>query len=202
MLAHLLTNSGILLETAFIDLSLAGDNAILLAMVVRHIPEKDRKSALIFGAGFGAFVRCVLSFLLVQLLRFPGISLIGAVLLLWVCYTLYKEIISDAETEDMTPATSKKDAIFKIIVADVSMSIDNVLGVAGATSNHPVIMILGLILSVILIILATEKITKLLNKYKWLSWMGLIVILFVSCQMFYHGTLQVLPYLHNYFSFS
>jgi len=189
----------------FIDIVLAGDNAIVVGMAAAGLPPEQRKKAIFWGIVAATLMRIGFASITVQLLSVVGIVLAGGVLLLWVCWKMYREL-RDAGSHDVqhdgelaldgqvatgAPKKTLRQAITQILVADVSMSLDNVLAVAGAAKDHPYIMIIGLAFSVVLMGVAATLIARLLDKHRWIAWLGLIVILYVAVIMIFEGTQQV-----------
>jgi YjbE family integral membrane protein len=191
----------------FIDIVLAGDNAIVVGMAAAGLPADQRKKAIFWGIVAATVMRIAFASITVQLLSIVGIVLAGGVLLLWVCWKMYRELREGGhdhavEQQDgvetledgTTPGAPRKtlrQAIIQILVADVSMSLDNVLAVAGAAKDHPYILIVGLAFSVVLMGVAATLIARLLNNHRWIAWVGLLVILWVAVQMIYEGTHQI-----------
>lgn len=186
----------------FIDIVLAGDNAIVVGMAAAGLPADQRKQAILWGIAAATIMRIGFASITVQLLSIVGITLAGGVLLLWVCWKMYRELrAGHAMTpeegapgigeEGGPPRKTLRQAIIQILVADVSMSLDNVLAVAGAAKDHPYILIIGLAFSVVLMGVAATFIAKLLDKHRWIAWVGLFVILYVAGQMIFEGTNQV-----------
>lgn len=193
----------------FIDVVLAGDNAIVVGMAAAGLPAEQRKKAIFWGIIAATVMRIAFASITVQLLSIVGIVLAGGVLLLWVCWKMYRELRDGGghDHPDVTeqhegvealegaepgaPRKTLRQAITQILVADVSMSLDNVLAVAGAAKDHPYILIIGLAVSVVLMGVAATLIARLLDKHRWIAWVGLIVILYVAIMMIYEGTHQV-----------
>jgi YjbE family integral membrane protein len=187
----------------FIDVVLAGDNAIVVGMAAAGPPADQRKKAIFWGIIAATVMRIAFASITVQLLQIVGIVLGGGVLLLWVCWKMYRELReggSHAEEHGVDalkggdggpPRKTLRQAITQILVADVSMSLDNVLAVAGAAKDHPYILIIGLAFSVVLMGVAATLIARLLDKHRWIAWVGLLVILYVAFNMIYEGTHQV-----------
>jgi YjbE family integral membrane protein len=190
----------------FIDVVLAGDNAIVVGMAAAGLPADQRKKAIFWGIIAATIMRIAFASITVQLLSIVGIVLGGGVLLLWVCWKMYRELreggshseehgveaLSGAEPGAVgPPRKTLRQAITQILVADISMSLDNVLAVAGAAKDHPYILIIGLAVSVVLMGVAATLIARLLDKHRWIAWVGLLVILYVALQMIYEGTHQV-----------
>ncbi len=188
-----------LLQVIAIDLVLAGDNAIVVGMAAAGLPEAQRRKAVFFGIAAAAGLRIVFAIFTVQLLAILGLTLAGGILLLWVAWRLWREIIearkhgeiSEAETAPRKPKTFR-NALLQIIVADVSMSLDNVLAVAGAAREHPVILIIGLALSVALMGVAAAWIARVLGRHHWIAYVGLVVIAYVALNMIWEGGWEVM----------
>lgn len=178
------------LQVVLIDVTLAGDNAVVIGLVVRSLAPDDRKKAIFAGIGAAALIRILMALVAVKLLAIVGLTLAGGFLLLWVCWRMYREMKSDqTHTQNGTaPAPgSLGKAIFRILIADLSMSLDNVLAVAGAASEHPGILVMGLVLSVLLMGIAASYIARLLDRYKWISWVGLLIVLGVAIELIVKG---------------
>ena len=193
----------------FIDVVLAGDNAIVVGMAAAGLPADQRKKAIFWGIIAATVMRIAFASITVQLLSIVGIVLAGGVLLLWVCWKMYRELrdgggldhpdvteqhegVEALEgTEPGAPRKTLRQAITQILVADVSMSLDNVLAVAGAAKEHPVILVIGLAISVVLMGVAATLIARLLDRHRWIAWIGLLIILYVALNMIYEGTHQV-----------
>ncbi len=185
----------------FIDIVLAGDNAVVVGMAAAGLPPEQRKKAIFWGIVAATVMRIGFASITVQLLSIVGITLAGGVLLLWVCWKMYRELRGghgegggehgEAGAPGAPPQKTLRQAITQILVADVSMSLDNVLAVAGAAKDHPYIMIIGLAFSVVLMGVAATLIAKLLEKHRWIAWAGLFLIVYVSGQMIFDGTHEV-----------
>lgn len=201
---------GAFVQVVMIDLVLAGDNAIVIGLAAAGLPAAMRRKAIIFGIAAATILRIIMAVLTVQLLAIVGLMLAGGILLLWVCWKMWQELhdtqiaeqhareaLQDVDLDDDgsvgTPVKTKsfKSAIAQIMVADVSMSLDNVLAVAGAARDHTAALIFGLVLSIALMGFAASFIAGLLNKYRWLGYVGLAVIFFVALKMMYHGAEEV-----------
>ena len=184
-------------EVVLLDLVLAGDNAIIVGMVASRVPADIRKQVILWGIGAAVVMRIGFSLVAIQLLSITGLKLIGGLALLWVCWKMYQDIRGghDEEAEkaaaEGSELTSLKPAIFQIMIADLSMSIDNVLAIASAARDHPYIMVFGLALSVAFMIFAATQIVKLLRRYPWIAWVGLILILRVALVMIYEDILHM-----------
>ena len=177
----------ILTQIIFIDLVLAGDNAIIIGMVASKFPVKQRKKVIFWGIGGAVILRIILTLLAAYLLQIPGLRLIGGLLLLYIVYKLYVDVIvgSTNENDVKVDNSSFMKAIWTVLLADFTMSLDNVLGVAGAAGDHYVLLIFGLALSIILMATAASLISKWINEYKWIAWLGLLAILIVALQLIY-----------------
>lgn len=213
-----------LFQVAMIDLVLAGDNAIVIGMAAAGLDKNLRSKAILVGILAATVLRIVFALVATQLLALTGLLLAGGILLLWVCWKMWQELrTSDAEREhssealdmatdgvpdadnpalDSGPRKTLRQAITQIIIADVSMSLDNVLAVAGAAHDHLGAMVFGLALSVVLMGVASSFIAKLLNKHRWIAWVGLLVIVYVAFNMIFdgtddltHGALPYIPFL-------
>ena len=190
----------VLLQVLMIDLVLAGDNAIVVGMAAAGLPPEQRKKAILWGIIAATVMRIAFASITVQLLAVVGITLAGGVLLLWVCWKMYRELRHGGHTETLNedgtvtsdaPRKTMRQAITQILVADISMSLDNVLAVAGASKDHPYVLIFGLAISVVLMGVAASFIANLLNKHRWIAWVGLLIILYVSLEMIWSGTHEV-----------
>lgn len=178
----------IFFQIVFIDLVLAGDNAIIIGMVASQFPLDQRKKIIIFGIGAAIVLRIIFTLITAYLLQITGLRLIGGLALLYICYRLYVDVVKKDTEENKEIKVDKSNllkAITTIIIADVTMSLDNVLGVAGAARDHYVLLIFGLILSIILMATAATLISKWIKKYKWIAWLGLIAILAVAIDLIY-----------------
>ena len=177
----------ILTQIILIDLVLAGDNAIIIGMVASKFPLEQRKKIIFFGIGGAVILRIILTLLTAYLLQITGLRLIGGILLLYIVYKLYTDVIkgSDHEEDVKVDNSSFLKAIWTILLADFTMSLDNVLGVAGAAGHHYHLLIFGLVLSIILMAVAANLISKWIKEYKWIAWVGLLAILFVAIDLIY-----------------
>lgn len=177
-----------LAQVILIDVTLAGDNAIVVGMAVRNLPQQSRRIAILCGVLGAAVIRIGLALVAVRLLAIIGLTLAGGLLLMWVCWRMFREMRGDGHAETDTPAPgSLRNAIIRIIVADLSMSLDNVLAVAGAAGEHMGVLVSGLVISVVLMAVAASLIAKLLERYKWISWVGLLVVLAVAIELIVKG---------------
>ncbi len=177
----------ILTQIIFIDLVLAGDNAIIIGMVASKFPLEQRKKIIFWGIGGAVILRIILTLFTAYLLQITGLRLIGGILLLYIVYKLYKDVISDLNNEKdiKVDNSSFLRAIWTILLADFTMSLDNVLGVAGAAGDHYTLLVFGLVLSIILMATAATLISGWIKKYKWIAWAGLIAILIVAIELIY-----------------
>jgi len=177
----------ILTQIILIDLVLAGDNAIIIGMVASKFPLEQRRKIIFWGIGGAVVLRIILTLLTAYLLQITGLRLIGGVLLLYIVYKLYVDIIkgSDHESDIKVDNSSFLKAIWTILLADFTMSLDNVLGVAGAAGDHYYLLIFGLVLSIVLMATAATLISNWIKKYKWIAWAGLLAILIVAIELIY-----------------
>ena len=177
----------ILTQIIFIDLVLAGDNAIIIGMVASKFPVEQRKKVIFWGIGGAVILRIILTLLTAYLLQITGLRLIGGLLLLYIVYKLYVDVIKGSETEENVKVdnTSFLKAIWTVLLADFTMSLDNVLGVAGAAGDHYGLLVFGLVLSIILMATAATLISGWIKKYKWIAWVGLLAILIVAVELIY-----------------
>ena len=177
----------ILTQIIFIDLILAGDNAIIIGMVASKFPAEQRKKVIFWGIGGAVILRIVLTMLTAYLLQITGLRLIGGLLLLYIVYKLYIDVIKgQSDDEDVKIDNSNFiKAIWTVLLADFTMSLDNVLGVAGAAGDHYVLLVFGLTLSIILMATAANLISKWITEYKWIAWIGLFAILIVAIDLIY-----------------
>ena len=189
MFAELLTPEQItiLTQIIFIDLVLAGDNAIIIGMVASKFPPDQRKKVIFWGISGAVILRIILTLLTAYLLQITGLRLIGGILLLYIVYKLYIDVIKGSSKEEdiKVDSSSFLKAIWTVLLADFTMSLDNVLGVAGAAGHHYHLLIFGLILSIILMAVAANLISSWIKKYKWIAWVGLLAILFVAVDLIY-----------------
>jgi len=178
----------IFFQIVLIDLVLAGDNAIIIGMVASQFDQEKRKKIIFWGIGAAIILRIIFTLLTAYLLQINGLKFIGGLLLLYIAYKLYKDVIKNESSikENIQPNKSSFfKAIMTVIIADISMSLDNVLGVAGAAKDHYVLLIFGLILSIILMATIANVISKWIKKYKWIGWLGLLAIVVVAIDLIY-----------------
>ena len=189
MFAELFTPEqiAILSQIIFIDLVLAGDNAIIIGMVASRFPTEQRKKVIFWGIGGAIILRIILTLLTAYLLQITGLRLIGGLLLLYIVYKLYVDVIKGSEKEEdiKVDNSSFLKAIWTVLLADFTMSLDNVLGVAGAAGEHYGLLVFGLILSIILMATAANLISGWIKKYRWIAWAGLLAILVVAVELIY-----------------
>jgi YjbE family integral membrane protein len=220
LLESLLTSEALIAlgQVIMIDLVLAGDNAIVIGLAAAGLPKDQRNKAILVGIIAATVLRIVFALLTTQLLQVLGLLLMGGVLLLWVCWKMWRELRDGGEhdidaiealgDEDVNkdgsvakgaPRKTFAQAAWQIVIADVSMSLDNVLAVAGAAKDHPNVLIIGLVLSIALMGLAATFIARLLQNHRWIAYVGLAVILYVAIDMMYRGSIEVWPLLATYF---
>lgn len=197
-----------LFQVIMIDLVLAGDNAIVIGLAAAGLPVALRKKAIVYGILIATVLRIAMSLVTFQLLQIIGLLLAGGLLLLWVCWKMWRELRNQVNERKVTRGEgtgadadaslpgpqpkSFKDALIAIIIADVSMALDNVLAVAGAAKHHMEVLIFGLVLSIALMAVAANYIAKVLERYHWLAYVGLLIILYVSLDMIWRGATEVL----------
>jgi YjbE family integral membrane protein len=195
-----------LVQVILIDLVLAGDNAIVIGLAAAGLAPEQRARAILIGVGAATLLRIVFAGLTTQLLEIVGLLLAGGILLLWVCWKMWRELRHAAhedpdvdststvlESNGNVPRKTLAQATWQIVVADVSMSLDNVLAVAGAAREHPVVLIFGLALSIAMMGIAASFIARLLQRHRWIAYVGLVVILYVAGEMIYRGALEIWP---------
>ncbi|HLJ05320.1 MAG TPA: YjbE family putative metal transport protein [Acetobacteraceae bacterium] len=181
-----------LAQVVLIDVTLAGDNAVVVGMAVAGLPTRRRRTAIMFGIAGATAIRIALGAIALQLLEVIGLLLAGGLLLLWVCWRMFREL--RGTRRHAAGETSRKtlsQAMFQIILADLSMSLDNVLAVAGAASGSTWVLATGLLLSVVLMGVAANLMASMLERYRWIAWFGLLVVLYVSISMIWHGSHEV-----------
>ncbi|MBX5160553.1 MULTISPECIES: TerC family protein [unclassified Rhizobium] len=189
-----------LLQVIAIDLVLAGDNAVVIGLAAAGLEATQRRKAIIVGILAATVLRILFASVAVYLLAVVGLLLAGGLLLLWVCWKMWREIRAghgdnhDAASAEGAPRKTFFQAATQIVIADVSMSLDNVLAVAGAAREHPSVLVIGLALSIALMGIAANLIARLLNNHRWIAYVGLLIILYVSLDMIYRGAVEVMPY--------
>ena len=178
----------IFFQIVLIDLVLAGDNAIIIGMVASQFKDEERKKIIFWGIAAAIILRIIFTLITAYLLQINGLKTIGGLLLLYIAYKLYKDVIKNQIDDDKKINADNSNffkAIMTVIIADVTMSLDNVLGVAGAARDHYVLLIFGLILSIVLMATIATIISKWIKKYKWIGWLGLLAILAVAIELIY-----------------
>ena len=201
-----------LLQVIGIDLVLAGDNAIVIGLAAAGLPKDQRNKAILVGIIAATLMRIGFASITVHLLNLVGLLLAGGILLLWVCWKMWRELQAGGHAHDAEEALTDQDlnavgtvaggaprktfaqAAWQIVIADVSMSLDNVLAVAGAAREHPTVLVIGLILSIALMGLAATFIARLLTKHRWIAYVGLAIIVYVAAKMIWEGWHEVLPF--------
>ena len=210
MFADLFTPSALsaLFQVLMIDLVLAGDNAVAVGLAAGGLPEAQRKKAILWGLAAAVVIRIGFALITTQLLGIIGLLLAGGVLLLWVCWKMWRELRAQGQADEIAaaaamdddpttvpqvkPAKSFRAAFIQILIADISMSLDNVLAVAGAAREHPGILVFGLIMSIALMGVAATWIANLLHRYRWIGYVGLVIVLYVALHMMWQGHQQVI----------
>lgn len=207
-----------LLQVIGIDLVLAGDNAIVIGLAAAGLPKELRTKAILVGIGAATIMRIGFALITTQLLGIVGLLLAGGILLLWVCWKMWQELREGAHEHDIeamealanqdldadgavaddAPKKTFAQAATQIVIADVSMSLDNVLAVAGAAREHPTVLVIGLALSIAMMGLAASFIAKLLNKHRWIAFVGLAIIVYVALKMMWEGWHEVQPFVMSY----
>ena len=199
-------------KVVMIDLVLAGDNAIVIGLAAAGLPKAQRNKAILVGVAAATVLRILFAVVAIQLLKVIGLVLVGGLLLLWVCWKMWREIKgghhqetegaeavsgtdinADGKIAGHSKAKTFTQAAWQIVIADISMSLDNVLAVAGAAREHPTVLIFGLALSVALMGFAASFIARLLNTYRWIAYVGLLIIVYVAIDMIVRGSLEVMP---------
>ncbi len=203
-----------LMQVIGIDLVLAGDNAIVIGLAAAGLPKDLRAKAILVGIGAATVMRIGFALITTQLLAIVGLLLAGGILLLWVCWKMWQELRAGAHEHDIeamealanqdidadgaiaddAPKKTFAQAAWQIVIADVSMSLDNVLAVAGAAKDHPTVLIIGLVLSIAMMGLAASYIANLLNKFRWIAYIGLLIILYVALKMMWEGWHEIEPW--------
>jgi YjbE family integral membrane protein len=176
-----------LAQVVMIDVALAGDNAVVVGLAVAGLPARQKRSAILLGIGGATIIRVALGAVALQLLAIIGLLLAGGLLLLWVCWRMYRELRHPHHAGAAIPVKTLRQAMLQIILADLSMSLDNVLAVAGAAHGSLWVLATGLLLSVALMGLAANLIARLLEKQRWIAWIGLAIVLYVALTMIWHG---------------
>ena len=193
--AQILAQLAALAQVLFIDLVLAGDNAVVVGLAVAGLAAAQKRRAALFGIAIAALVRLGLASVALKLLAIVGLTLAGGLLLLWVCWRMYRELRPQRRRAVRTAPKSLGAAVLQITLADLSMSLDNILAVAGAAEGHPAVLLGGVAISVVLMAAAATVIARLLERFRWLAWMGLLMVLFVACKLIWEGGAEVWPHL-------
>ncbi len=214
-IAEIFTQQGLIAlgQVIMIDLVLAGDNAIVIGLAAAGLPKDQRNKAIFVGIVAATVLRIIFAALTTQLLQILGLLLVGGILLLWVCWKMWRELREGHHEAEALAAVSGQDAgadgsaakaaprktfsqaAWQIVIADISMSLDNVLAVAGAARDHPSVLVIGLVLSIALMGLAASFIARLLQRHRWIAYVGLVIILYVALDMIYRGAVEVWPHL-------
>ncbi|HEU4986498.1 MAG TPA: TerC family protein [Rhizobiaceae bacterium] len=213
-MSELLTTEALtaFLQVIMIDLVLAGDNAIVIGLAAAGLPKHQRARAILIGIVAATVLRIAFASITTQLLQIVGLLLAGGILLLWVCWKMWRELRAGHDQEELeslealehkdgaavgAPRKTLAQAAWQIVIADVSMSLDNVLAVAGAALEHPVVLIFGLVFSIALMGVAASLIARILQRYRWIAYVGLAVILYVALEMIYRGAYEVFGYVNG-----
>ncbi len=194
----LMSELNALWQVLLIDLVLAGDNAVVVGLAAAGLPADQRRKAILLGIGAATVLRIFFALITTQLLAIIGLLFAGGVLLLWVCWKMYRELREGGHDEaaheagEGAPRKTMAQAMWQIVIADVSMSLDNVLAVAGAARDHLWVLVIGLAVSVVLMGVAATFIARILQKHRWIAWLGLLLILYIALKMMWDGGHQVL----------
>jgi len=201
--ADIFTTAGLVTlgQVVLIDLTMAGDNVVIMGTLTSGLPDRERKRVIMLGVGMALIFLIAFALVATRLLHFTGLVLAGGLLLLWVAYNMYRELrhapaatsVDDPDTEAVEgPPRSKTflQAAIQVTLADLSMSLDNVLAVAATARDHPTVLFIGLALSVTLMGLAANLVARLVQRYRWIAWGGLLMILYVACRMVYDGVVD------------
>src|SRR4051812_38196533 len=195
---ELLSQLTALVSVVLIDVVLAGDNAVVVGTAAAGLPPAEQRRVILLGAGLALVARILFALVATQLLAIIGLLLAGGLLLLWVGWKIWRELHASGEHAKKTTTTTvtagaktMRSAVMQVAVADISMSLDNVLAVAGAARDHPYIMIFGLLLSIALMAVAAQLIARLIERHRWIAYVGLAIVLFVAAKMIYEGGLEV-----------
>jgi YjbE family integral membrane protein len=194
-----------LLQILFVDLVLAGDNAIVIGLVASRFSPAYRRKVILYGVGAAVFLRVIFALLTVQLLAIKGLALAGGLLLLWVSWKLWQELRESSDEDGTENHADSKDkqghdnpplmsAVFQIIVADLSMSLDNVIAVAGVADGHSGLLVIGLAISILFMMFFASWIANILQKHRWIGFLGLAIIFYVALKLIYDGFLELAPF--------
>ncbi len=188
-----------LLQVLLIDITLAGDNAVVIGLAVNGLSPSQRRPAIILGIAGATVLRIAFGAVTVQLLEIVGLMLAGGILLLWVCWKMYRDLVAGSHAHEAAAAQPKslRQAMLQIILADLSMSLDNVLAVAGASSGHTWVLVVGLGISVVLMGVAANMIAGLLERHRWVAWLGLLLVLYVAGTMIWDGGHEVFAHVNS-----
>jgi len=188
-----------LIQVLIIDITLAGDNAVMIGLAVNGLPAHQRRPAIIVGIAGATVLRIAFGAVTVQLLAIVGLMLAGGILLLWVCWKMYRDLVAGGGGHALEAPKPKtlRQAMVQIIIADVSMSLDNVLAVAGASGGHTWVLVVGLAISVVLMGIAASFVAALLEKHRWVAWVGLLIVVYVAGKMIWDGGHEVGWYLNK-----
>ena len=195
-----------LIQVIMIDLVLAGDNAVVIGLAAAGLPQEQRSRAILVGIIAATILRIAFAGIAIELLEIVGLLLAGGILLLWVCWKMWRELRGPDHREadaalstgdGKGPHKTFAQAAWQIVIADISMSLDNVLAVAGAARDHPAALVFGLVLSIVLMGVAASFIARLLNRHRWIAYIGLAIILYVSFDMIWRGALEVWPHVSS-----
>jgi len=195
-----------LIQVILVDLVLAGDNVIIIGLVASAFPSELRRRIIVFGLVFSAVARIGFTAIAAELLQFSGVMLIGGLLLLWVCWTLWQDLSEKKKSKDRSksisqaPPVSIGRAALQIVLADLSMSLDNILAVAAIARERMFVLVIGLALSIALMAVSAEFVSKILSRYQWVAFLGMAVIVYVALSMIWIGTVDLVPQLPSYFS--
>ncbi|SON57683.1 integral membrane protein, YjbE family [Hartmannibacter diazotrophicus] len=202
MIAQLLAPEALtaLMTVIMINIVLSGDNAVVIGLAAAGLPAEQRKKAILFGIAAATVMRLAFAGVGAYLVNITGILLLGGALLFYVCWKMWQELRGSGEDGEGAHGSGHQEKTFlqaawQIVVADVSMSLDNVLAIVGAAKDHPVVMMIGLVVSIALMGIAANFIAGLLNRYRWIAYVGLAIIVYVAADMTYHGFLDVLPFM-------
>ena len=195
--ADLLSSLTALLQVLLIDLTLAGDNAVVVGLAVSGLPAHQKRPAILVGIGAATVLRIAFGSITLQLLEIVGLLLAGGILLMWVCWKMYRELRATPAEHAAAAAEPKtlRQAMLQIVLADISMSLDNVLAVAGASAGHPWVLVTGLAISVVLMGLAAQLVADLLERHRWIAWVGLLIVFYVALKLIWDGGHEVFEHL-------
>ncbi|WP_297494352.1 YjbE family putative metal transport protein [Acidocella sp.] len=186
----------ILAQILLIDLVLAGDNAIIIGLAVARLAPAQRRHAVLAGIIGATIIRIVFALVAVKMLAIIGLTLAGGILLLWVVWKTARELHESERQAEAAPPQTLRGAIWRIIIADISMSLDNVLGVAGAARGHPMLLAAGLVISIGLMGAAASLVARIMLRFPWLAWAGIAIVAYVALTMIYAGWHEVAGHLH------